>query len=306
MTVAPVRWNVALRAAASDIKLHHSVFALPFAALGAALAASSGCEGLVWSRVPWVVILLCMVLARTAAMLSNRVLDARIDARNPRTAGRAIPAGRLPVRVAVGLIVLCVLGCGAACGVLGWQRGNWWPLWLCGPVLAWLLVYPLLKRRTWLCHVWLGVSLAMSVPAAALTVDPASLQWPAVWWLAAMVLLWVSGFDVIYALQDVEVDRREGLFSMPARLGVSRAMDVSRAMHLLAVFCLWQAYFADARLGVPFAIAIGIVTVLLVVEHATVHRWGTTRMAITFFTLNGVVSVVLGAAGVAGLAGLWR
>jgi len=144
------------------------------------------------------------------------------------------------------------------------------------------------------------------VPAAALSVDPASLREPAVWWLAAMVLLWVSGFDVIYALQDVEVDRREGLFSMPARLGVLRAMDCSRAMHLLAVFCLWQAYFADSRLGLPFAFAIGIVTVLLVAEHATVHRWGTTRMAITFFTLNGVVSVVLGVAGVAGLAGLWR
>lgn len=302
-----MRATAELRAAASDIKLHHSVFALPFALLGACLAAVTP-EGLPWSALAWPLALVawCMVGARTAAMLSNRLLDADIDARNPRTMGRAIPSGRLSRRGAAVLLAVSVTAFLLGAGAFWWLLNNPWPLALSVPVLLWLLTYPFLKRRTWLCHAWLGASLAMSVPAAALAVRPEAVTQPAAWWLAAMVMLWVTGFDVIYALQDVEVDRREGLHSMPSRLGVRASLWLSLAMHALAVGCLVQAWRTEPRLGTGFLVAVGAVTALLSVEHATVRRWGTSRMALTFFTLNGCVSVVLGCAGILGLAGFGR
>jgi 4-hydroxybenzoate polyprenyltransferase len=297
----------ALLAAASDIKLHHSVFALPFALLGACLASVDG-SGVPWSSLTGrlALVVACMVSARTAAMLANRILDAGIDARNPRTAGRAIPSGRLGMRAAIGMLVASSALFGAGAFLFDAWFGNPWPMRLALPVLAWLLAYPWIKRHSWMCHAWLGASLAMSVPAAALAVRPEALAMPAVWWLSGMVLLWVTGFDVIYALQDVEVDRREGLWSMPSRLGVERALMLSLAMHASAVGCLVAAARAEPRLGTWFWAAIGLVTALLVVEHATVRRWGTSRMALTFFTLNGCVSIVLGSAGILGLAGVGR
>jgi len=315
-----------LLAAAADIKLHHSVFALPFALLGACLAAmqsgglgaqrvaldainqgqivvSAQSVGVDWSQVPWVLLVACMVTARTAAMLLNRILDAAIDGRNARTARRAIPSGALSRSAAIAIAGAASILFIASCASFGVWRQNWWPLRLSIPVLLWLLAYPLLKRRTWLCHVWLGVSLAISVPAAALAVQPAAVAQPVVWWLAAMVLLWVGGFDVIYALQDVQVDRREGLFSMPATLGEEAALWISAAMHVAAVACLVAAIFAEPALGQWFQVAVAVTALLLIFEHATVRRWGTTRMALTFFTLNGCVSVVLGTAGILGLSG---
>ena len=299
--------SASLQAAASDIKLHHSVFALPFALLGACLAAVQP-QGMPWSGVagPLALIVGCMVSARTVAMLANRIMDAGIDARNPRTVTRAIPSGRLSRRAALIMAFVSVMAFEACTLAFAILLGNVWPLILQVPVLLWLVLYPLAKRFTWLCHAWLGASLAMSVPAAALAIRPESLAQPVVWWVAGMVLLWVTGFDVIYALQDVETDRREGLQSMPARLGVPASLWISRVMHGLAVVCLWQAWIAEPRLGLPFAFAIVLVTAVLVLEHATVHRWGTSRMALTFFTLNGIVSIVLGTAGILGLAGLGR
>ena len=296
-----------LQAAASDIKLHHSVFALPFALLGACLAAVTP-DGVPWGAVAGrlALVVLCMVAARTAAMLANRLADAELDRRNPRTAGRAIPSGRLGVRSAVIMLVASVVAFLLLAAVFQVAFGNPWPLWLGLPVLLWLCAYPYMKRHTWLCHAWLGASLAMSVPAAALAMRPDAVALPVIWWLAGMVLLWVTGFDVIYALQDVEVDRREGLFSMPARLGVGVSLVLSLLMHALAVGCLVQAWRVEPRLGTGFQVAIGMVVLLLVVEHATVRRWGTTRMAITFFTLNGCVSLLLGTAGILGLAGIGR
>jgi 4-hydroxybenzoate polyprenyltransferase len=296
-----------LAEAASDIKLHHSVFALPFALLGAMLAAVTP-QGVPWAGMagPLALIVGCMVFARTVAMLANRIADAAIDARNPRTAGRAIPSGRLSRRVALWLVFLSILafeGCVMAFAVV---HGNVWPLVLQGPVLLWLVLYPFAKRFTWLCHAWLGASLAMSVPAAALAMRPEAALLPVIWWIAGMVLLWVTGFDVIYALQDVEADRREGLHSMPARLGTGPALVTSLLMHVGAVLCLVQAWRVEPRLGSGFLVAVGLVTGLLAVEHATVRRWGTTRMALTFFALNGCVSVVLGTAGMLGLVGIGR
>jgi 4-hydroxybenzoate polyprenyltransferase len=300
-----------LREIAGDIKLAHSVFALPFALLGAFMAwrpptevdatplARAGAGSARFAG-QLTLIVLAMVLARTAAMLANRLLDRRLDARNPRTAGRAIPAGRLSPAWALVALTASTAGFLAVCAGFGAIHGNWWPVILGGPVLAWLLVYPLLKRLTSLCHLYLGACLAISPLAAAIAIDPtAALRQPALALLGGMVLCWVAGFDINYALQDMAVDRAEGLHSIPARLGPARALQLARLLHAAAVACLIAVLALDSRFGAVFAFGIAIVTALLLYEHLTVARWGTTRMALAFFTLNGMVSCVLGALGIA-------
>jgi 4-hydroxybenzoate polyprenyltransferase len=224
------------RAIAADIKMAHSIFALPFAVLAAFMAAAA--PTLHWPRFggQLALIAVAMITARTVAMLANRWLDRQIDRDNPRTAGRALPSGRVRTRD------LAMAGGGAAilfiatCATFGALWGNWWPLILALPVLAWISAYALLKRFTSLCHLYLGVSLGISPLAAALAIEPAALvSMPALWLLAGMVVCWVAGFDVIYALQDIEVDRRQKLFSIPGRWGVARAMLVSRTLHAIAV-----------------------------------------------------------------------
>ena len=152
------------------------------------------------------------------------------------------------------------------------------------------------RRDSWFDAVadWATI---LSPVAAAIAVDPAALSAPAIWLLAGMVLCWVSGFDVIYALQDVEVDRRDGLKSIPVRFGVSGAMKLSRLLHVFASILLFAVYRTEPAFGPIFLGAAILVAVLLIIEHATVHRWGTTRMAITFMTINGIVSIVVGTAG---------
>jgi 4-hydroxybenzoate polyprenyltransferase len=287
----------ALRVIAEDIKIAHSIFALPFAVLAAFMAAQFGGMPFVRLAVPLGLVVVAMVFARTAAMLSNRILDHRIDAGNPRTSGRAIPSGRLSVQAAGFALAISSLGFLLICGIFGVLRENWLPLALGVPVLAWICAYGYFKRFTWLCHLWLGASLALSPIASAIAVDPASLSAPPIWLLAGMVLCWVSGFDVIYALQDVDVDRRDGLKSIPVRFGVGGAMNFSRVLHLLAIIFLFAVYRAEPAFGPIFLGASILVAVLLIIEHATVHRWGTTRMAITFMTINGIVSIVVGTAG---------
>lgn len=296
----------AVRVIAEDIKLSHSVFALPFAVLGASMAAFHLGDGSIDWRAfatPLVLVVAAMVLARTAAMLANRILDHRIDARNPRTAGRAIPSGRLPLGTAIAALTAAGLGFLVICGLFGILRDNWWPLVLGLPVLGWITAYGLFKRFTWFCHVWLGASLALSPVAAAIAIDPGTLAGPPIWLLAGMVLCWVAGFDVIYALQDVEVDRRDGLNSIPARFGVEGALWISRSLHLAAALCLYGVAKTQPGFGGAFLAAVVLVVGLLVVEHATVRQWGTTRMALTFVTLNGLVSIVVGLAGVGDLVG---
>jgi len=291
------------REVAGDVKIAHSVFALPFALLAAVMAAApSGLPSLDRGRFATqaLLVIAAMVAARTAAMLANRILDHRIDAGNPRTAGRAIPSGRLSLAGATGWFIAAgLVFVGVTAGFWG-VTGNWWPLALSVPVLAWISAYGLFKRFTSLCHLWLGASLAISPVAAALAVDPAALgSQPAIWLLAAMVLTWVAGFDVIYALQDMEVDRRDGLHSMPSRLGPGRALLVSQGLHGLSLAALFLALRLDPRFGPLFAVGVALVGLLLVIEHATVRHWGTTRISLTFFTLNGVISCVLGGLGIA-------
>lgn len=291
------------KALLGDIKIAHSVFALPFALLGGAMAAwpledSAPVTG---TALGWAfgLIVAAMVSARTAAMLCNRLFDRHIDARNPRTARRPLAAGAVPVRNYVVALTLALIVFFACCVLFLTQLDNPLPLYLCGPVILWICAYGLFKRFTWLCHLWLGASLALSVPAAAVAVSgDAVAHMPALWLLAAMVLCWVSGFDVIYALQDVDTDLAEGLHSMPSKLGVRRAMWCSRFLHLAAVALLFGAWSVDARFGVAFLAAACVAAALLLVEHLTVRRWGPTKIALTFFTLNGIVSCVIGAAGI--------
>ncbi len=299
IAISPSAWWRATRVIAADIKIAHSVFAMPFAVLGAT-AAGVGLSGQVELRRfvgQITLIVLAMVLARTAAMLANRLIDCRIDAANPRTSGRALPSGRLSAREALFAILTCGAAFLAVCAGFGIFFGNWWPLALGLPVLVWICSYGWLKRFSSLCHLYLGSSLAISPVAAALAVNPEELSRPTVWLLAAMVMCWVAGFDVIYALQDVDVDRRDGLHSLPSRAGVPVAMMVSRILHAWAAVFLFLVWRLDTRFGPEFMIAILVVWTLLAFEHLTVARWGTSRIALTFFTLNGLISCLVGILG---------
>ena len=290
-----------LAAAAGDIKLAHSVFALPFALLAGALALepdpSPGRIGGLLALV-----LVCMVLARTWAMLVNRLADRRFDAANPRTAGRAIPAGRMTVRGALGVALGCAALFQVACLGFWLLFGNFWPAVLALPVLGWIALYSFTKRFTWLCHLFLGGALAASPIAAAIAVRPEFLsESTALWLIAAMVALWVAGFDVIYALQDVGFDRQAGLSSIPASLGVDRALWISRALHLGSFALLALAWWTEPRFGLLFALAVGGVGGLLIAEHLVLAKRGEKGLEMAFFTLNGVISCVLGAVGIADL-----
>jgi 4-hydroxybenzoate polyprenyltransferase len=294
VTAAPVSSALrSFRIIAGDIKIAHSVFAMPFALLAAFMAALSmapDARALRATRFAGQIALIigAMILARTVAMLANRLIDRHLDVDNPRTAGRAIPSGRLSPRAALGVLAACAAGFLAVCAAFGAFYGNWWPPILALPVLAWISAYAFLKRFTMLCHLYLGSSLALSPLAAAIAIEPSSLSsQPALWLLSAMVLCWVAGFDIIYALQDLDVDAQQGLHSMPSRLGPRRALWISRLLHAIAAGCLIAALLVDPRFGLLFGIGTAIVIALLSYEHATVSKWGTTRIALAFFTLNG-------------------
>jgi 4-hydroxybenzoate polyprenyltransferase len=314
----------AWRAIAGDIKLAHSVFALPFAVLGMAWAGAwrseraveptlgawpLGVLGVAWWELGLIGV--CMVSARTVAMTANRFADRAIDADNPRTAGRAIPAGRASATsmLLAGLVAatVFVLGC-AGFARLG---GNPWPVLLSPIVLAWLVGYAYAKRFTALCHVILGVALAISPIAAAVAIAPGYVVHPegsAVLWLAGFVLLWVAGFDVIYATADEAFDRRAGLHSLPAALGTGGALGVSRAMHAGALACLLlsRPVIPPTPSGLPWLIGVALTAGLLMAEHAIVARAERRRdprlLDAAFFTANGVIAVTLGGGGVLSVA----
>lgn len=290
---------------AKDIKIAHSVFAMPFAILGACAAwvltfdearTGAGLAG----RLGLVVA--CMVLARSWAMLFNRLADREIDARNARTKARVIASGAVSRAAGWAAAIGCAAGFVGVCALFKVFFANPWPLYLSVPVLAWIAFYSLTKRFTAWCHVFLGGALAASPVAAAIAMDPSSVvNVPMVWWIAGFVLMWVAGFDVIYALQDEEFDRGAGLKSMPAKLGAKGAVLVSRVMHLMAMVCLLAAWTSVARFGAIFGVAVGLAGVLLVVEQVILQRRGLKGLDMAFFTVNGVVSCVLGTLGVVDL-----
>ena len=270
------------------VRFSHTLFALPFALLAAALAwRRNELEGLAWRWRDLAGILLCMVFARSTAMAFNRLVDRHLDRGNPRTAGRHLPAGLLPVWVVAGFTAAC--GVGFVLATLLFLP-NLWPLWLSLPVLAFLCGYSYAKRFTALCHYWLGAALMLS-PIAAWIAIRGEVAWPAVW-LAGAVLFWVGGFDIIYACQDVEHDRRAGLFSLPARLGVARALKVALASHVLMVGCL-VGLWLSAGLGLVFLVGVLAVAALLAYEHWLVRPDDLTRVNVAFFQVNVVISLGL-------------
>lgn len=286
---------------ARDIKLAHSVFALPFAVLAAFMVAPRLPAGDIhWAAMAGLLalVLVCMVAARTWAMVVNRLADREIDAANPRTRGRAFASGVLNPKAGWATLVACAVFFLAACALFGVFFGNWWPAILGAPVLAWIAFYSFTKRFTWLCHVFLGGALAASPLAAAIAVGGIdALAMPALWLLAAMVLLWVAGFDAIYALQDLDFDRQAGLRSIPARFGWKRANALSRLMHAAAGVCLIGVLFAWPPFGIIFGLGVLCALALLVYEHVVLARRGAEGIPMAFFTLNGMVSLLLGVTG---------
>jgi 4-hydroxybenzoate polyprenyltransferase len=266
------------------IRFEHSVFALPFALTGALLAwreAAYPMAGLPW-KIFWIAV--AMVAARSAAMAFNRVLDAPIDARNPRTATRHLPAGTLTPSFAWVFIISSSALFVAASGVLG-------PLCLRLSPLALFVVfaYSYTKRFTSLSHVVLGFALGIA-PAAAWIAFSGSLD-PRILWLTAAVTCWTAGFDIIYSCQDAAFDTREGLFSLPSGLGLRRALIIARLLHVGMIACL-AALARSLQLG-PYAWAgIAAVAGLLIWEHRMVRHDDLTRVDAAFFTMNGYISVL--------------
>ena len=260
------------------VKFEHTIFALPFAYVGAFLAVGGvpSAHDLLW-------ITLAMVGARSLAMALNRLIDARIDAANPRTATREIPSGAL-TKAAV--VAFCLLSL-AVYAVAVWQLD---PLvrWLSPiPVVA-FVVYPYLKRFTWLCHLWLGAVDGLA-PVGAWAAIKGELPWQA-WALGGAVAAWVSGFDLFYALFDVEVDRKQGLHSWVTRFGEHGAFTGARTLHL-ATIVLLAAVGIGLDVGLLYWVGVLIVASLLLYEHTLVRPGDLRRLDAAFFTMNGVISV---------------
>jgi 4-hydroxybenzoate polyprenyltransferase len=260
------------------VKFEHTIFALPFAYVGAFLAVGGvpSAHDLLWITV-------AMVGARSLAMALNRLIDAGLDARNPRTARRELPSGLLSVPAVVGFCVLSLV----VFLVAVWQLDpvvRWlWPI----PVAA-FVVYPYLKRFTWLCHLWLGAVDGLA-PMGAWVAITGKLPWQA-WALGGAVATWIAGFDLFYSLFDTDVDRAQGLHSWSTRFGERGAFAGARALHLATV-----ALLALAGLGLDvdawYWIGVGAVGALLVYEHSLVRPGDLRRLDAAFFTMNGVISV---------------
>ena len=281
---------------ADMVKLSHSVFALPFALIAAFLA-GRGIEDRGWPHLgQLVLIVICMVSGRSFAMTFNRIVDAQIDAGNPRTASRPLPAGRLTFLAA--WIMLLLSACTFGLGSLGFHLfyGNTWPILFSGPVLIYLGAYSFTKRFTKWSHYYLGSAIALAPVAAWVAIDPDTLGLPA-WLLMATVTFWIAGFDIIYSCQDLEVDRRDDLYSLPSRLGPVAALRIARVSHVLTVLGL-IALGSAANLGWIYAIGVVLAAVLLTIENALVRPGDYRRVTVAFFTMNGLVSLVLAAAAI--------
>ena len=261
------------------IKWEHSIFALPFALTAAVLAAGA------WPSLTvlcWIVV--CMVAARSAAMAFNRLVDAKLDAANPRTAMRAIPAGTLTSGFVGGFVLVSV-----AVFVFGAAMLNRLTLFLSPIALGIVLVYSYMKRVTRWSHLVLGLALGIA-PSAAWIAVRGSLD-PRIVVLTLAVLLWVGGFDVLYACQDFEHDRKVGLNSVPQAFGLDTAFWIARAMHLgmLAMLCWLVVLFGLGKIAM---VGIAVVALLLLYEHSIISPRDLRRMNAAFFTLNGVISIV--------------
>jgi 4-hydroxybenzoate polyprenyltransferase len=265
---------------ASLVKIEHTIFALPFAYIGALLAVDGipSAHDLLW-------ITSAMVGARSLAMALNRLVDAEIDARNPRTAGRELPAGLLSRAQVVAFcgasLALYLVAVFQLDPIVRWL----WPIPLVG-----FVVYPYLKRWTWLCHLWLGAVDGLA-PLGAWVAVTGELPWEA-WALAGAVACWVAGFDLFYSLFDVEVDRAQGLHSVATRFGVRGVFLGARLLHLATLACIAAAGLG-LGLGVAYWLGVVAVAVLLAYEHSLVRQDDLRRLNAAFFTVNGVIALVL-------------
>ena len=260
------------------VKFEHTIFALPFAYVGAILAVQGVPSGhdLLW-------ITIAMVGARSLAMALNRLIDARIDAANPRTAARELPSGKLSVPAVIGFCAASLVVYIAAV----WQLDPFVRPLAPIPVIA-FVVYPYLKRFTWLCHLWLGAVDGLA-PVGAWAAVAGNLAWEA-WALGGAVAAWVAGFDLFYALFDVDVDNEQGLHSWATRFGERGAFLGARALHVLTVLLL-VAVGIGLSLGVLYWVGVAFVGALLAYEHSLVSPGDLRRLDTAFFTMNGVISV---------------
>ncbi len=276
------------------IRFSHTVFALPFALLSASLAWRMPDTPFSLTQLSGIV--LCMVFARSAAMAFNRIVDRRIDAENPRTQKRHIPAGLLSLTTVIVFMLISSAGFIASTLIF---LPNPWPIRLSIPVLLFLMGYSYAKRFTIWCHYWLSAALMLSPIAAWIAIRGELAITPAL--LSAIIFFWVGGFDILYACQDADFDRDQKLFSIPARWGIKTALRIAFFSHLLTIaslFSLW--YFAG--LGPVFLAGSLIVAGLLIYEHWLVTPADLTRVNIAFFNVNAVVSIGLL---IMGLADIW-
>ncbi len=275
------------------VKFEHSIFALPYAYIGALYGAAwvAGANDWVtaggWPTLAsmfWITVV--MVGARAFAFVVNRAVDKEIDARNPRTAGRAVPAGlvkawELWVFAAI-VFAVFIFAVWQLQPITRWL----WPI-----VIVAFLVYPYTKRFTWLCHYWLGLCLGLAPVGAWVAVTGEVLVWPP-WVLGLAVALWTAGFDIIYATQDVECDQRDGVHSVPADLGVSAGLVQTRVLHALTV-ALLVAFGYGVEAGWPWYAGVAIAAALLAYENAIVRVDDLSRVNAAFFTTNGVIAMVV-------------
>jgi 4-hydroxybenzoate polyprenyltransferase len=266
------------------IKFEHTVFALPFAFMGAMLGSVALNQHLpTWAQIGWV--LLAMFGARSAAMGLNRLIDRVSDAKNPRTANRAIPAGLLKIgEVIIFIIVSFVL--------LFWAAFKLDPLAvkLLPIAVIMLVVYSYTKRFTWLCHVVLGLTIALA-PLGGWAAVTGKVDWTAMVFFFT-ITFWVAGFDIIYSCQDVEFDTKERLYSIPVRFGVARSLTIAKAMHIATAIGFIALYFM-ADLGGWYIAGMIVAFLMLFYEHYIVSPGDLSRLQTAFFWMNGVLSIVV-------------
>lgn len=261
------------------VKFEHSIFALPFAYAGAFLALQQIPS---FDRMFWIT--LVMVAARSLAMGLNRVIDHEIDARNPRTANREIPAGMLTLSQGVGFCILSLVV--LAIGLYQLPSLTWY---LSPIVVAAFVIYPYTKRFTSLCHIFLGATIGLA-PVGAWVAVTGELAWPP-FLLMGVVTFWIAGFDIIYACLDLDFDRREGIHSLPVSLDVVKALLVTRGFHLLSTALMLEVGLV-LDLGLIYYIGVGVVAGLLAYENAIVSAKDLSRVNTAFMTMNGIISVV--------------
>ena len=292
---AAFSWTDRIRQLLELVRFSHTVFALPFALLAAVLAWRDPSSGFAWHQLCGIV--LGMVTARSAAMSFNRLVDRRLDAENPRTTGRHLPAGLLRVgQVRIFTLVCSIAFVASTLVFLLGDEPNWWPVRLAVPVLLFLLGYSYAKRFSSLSHYWLAAALMLAPLCVWVAIrgpsigTPGDLAIPGT--LAAVIFFWVGGFDIIYACQDIEHDRRAGLFSVPARLGLRTALRVALASHAVTIGCLFGLWWV-ADLGPVFFCGVAAVSGLLAWEHYLVRPEDLSRVGLVFFQINALISLGL-------------